>query len=143
MLKIQPTLTVFALALLLTTGASAETMKSLRGDNDLSAISEKPKKTYSVSAEGGFERSFKDQPPLIPHKSEKYRITLQNNECMKCHSEQNHKKENAPKIGDSHFIDRQDKKLTSVSPRRYFCRQCHVPQLLTGELIDNTHKKSE
>jgi cytochrome c-type protein NapB len=31
-------------------------------------------------------------------------------------------------ISITHFSDRDGQFLASVSPRRYFCTQCHVPQ---------------
>jgi cytochrome c-type protein NapB len=115
--------------------ASADVM-SLRGHAlDDSAKSVAKKKQMKVK--GGIERSYKDQPPMIPHSVEKDRITLKTNTCMKCHSEKNYEKEKAPKVGDSHFIDRDGKKLNKLSSRRYFCSQCHAPQLDTAPLVDN------
>ena len=34
----------------------------------------------------------------------------------------------APMVSITHFMDRDGQFLASVSPRRYFCTQCHVPQ---------------
>ena len=34
----------------------------------------------------------------------------------------------APMISITHFSDRDGQFLASVSPRRYFCTECHVPQ---------------
>ena len=34
----------------------------------------------------------------------------------------------APMVSITHFMDRDGQFLASVSPRRYFCIQCHVPQ---------------
>ena len=31
-------------------------------------------------------------------------------------------------VSITHFADRDGQFLASVSPRRYFCTQCHVPQ---------------
>lgn len=31
-------------------------------------------------------------------------------------------------VSITHFMDRDGQFLASVSPRRYFCVQCHVPQ---------------
>ena len=31
-------------------------------------------------------------------------------------------------VSITHFMDRDGQFLASVSPRRYFCNQCHVPQ---------------
>jgi cytochrome c-type protein NapB len=41
-------------------------------------------------------------------------------------------------LGVTHFADRDGQVLASVSPRRYFCNQCHVPQHDVRVPIDNT-----
>ncbi|MCB1961304.1 MAG: nitrate reductase cytochrome c-type subunit, partial [Rhodocyclaceae bacterium] len=33
--------------------------------------------------------------------------------------------------------------LSNISPRRYFCNQCHVPQFDAKPLVENTFKKAE
>ena len=111
----------------------AMSVESLRGDKPLDSKSE----------EGGYERNFEKQPPLIPHKVDKYRITLKNNGCLKCHSEKAYKKEKAPKVGDSHYITRDGKTLKHISKRRYFCNQCHVPQVNSDPLVENTYEGVE
>lgn len=121
----------------LSTATAGEKVASLRGAYDLQAESLKPAKKKIVSQEGGFERSYKQQPPMIPHKIDKYKITLKNNGCMKCHDEKNYKKEKAPLVGESHFIDRDGKKLDHLSSRRYFCNQCHAPQVDAQPLVKN------
>jgi len=119
------------------TAIAAEKVASLRGTHDLKAESLKPIRAKVVSQEGGFERSYKQQPPMIPHKIDKYRITLKNNGCMKCHDEKHYKKEKAPLVGKSHFISRDGKKLDHISSRRYFCNQCHAPQVDAKPLVEN------
>jgi len=120
-----------------TTATAGETVASLRGAYDLQAESKKPTKKKFVSQEGGFERSYKQQPPMLPHKIAKYRITLKNNGCLKCHEEKHYKKEKAPLVGESHFISRDGKKLDHISSRRYFCNQCHAPQVDAQPLVKN------
>jgi cytochrome c-type protein NapB len=88
--------------------------------------------------QGGIERSFKEQPPMIPHAVEKYEISLSLNGCLKCHSEETYQTEKAPKLGDSHYLDRDGKKLEKLSMRRYFCTQCHVVQFEGAPLVDNS-----
>ena len=41
-------------------------------------------------------------------------------------------------ISVTHFMDRDWQALATVSPRRYFCNQCHVVQLRTPEAVENT-----
>ncbi len=120
-----------------TTAFSAEKVASLRGTHDITAKSKKPSKKKLILEEGGFERSYKLQPPLIPHKVSKYRITIKNNGCLKCHDKKHHKREHAPMVGRSHFLTRDGKKLDHVSSRRWFCTQCHAPQLNARPLVKN------
>ncbi len=121
----------------------AMSVESLRGDKPLDAKSVKVGKYKVQSEEGGYERNFEKQPPLIPHKIDKYRITLKNNGCLKCHSEKAYKKEDAPKVGDSHYITRDGKTLKHISKRRYFCNQCHVPQVNSDPLVENVYEGVE
>jgi cytochrome c-type protein NapB len=85
-------------------------------------------------------RNFEQQPPLIPHKAEGYRIDAKTNRCLECHDRPFYKEEKAPKIGDSHYKDRDGKELTHVSSARYFCSQCHVPQANAAPLVANTFR---
>ncbi len=133
---ITTTATVFMLLLLPNTLSAG--VESLRGANPLDA----PAKIFSAKkqqkVEGGFERSWKQQPPPIPHEIDKDRISLRENTCLKCHSKENHEKEKAPEVGESHYVDRTGKKLTNISQRRWFCNQCHVPQVDAAPLVGST-----
>ena len=40
-------------------------------------------------------------------------------------------------ISVTHFVDRDGQVLATVSPRRYFCTQCHVPQTDAKPLVEN------
>ncbi len=77
------------------------------------------------------------QPPLIPHSIRNYEVSLNANKCLSCHSWKNAKQMGATKISVTHFISREDAVLADVSPRRYFCLQCHVPQADAKPLVDN------
>jgi len=83
-------------------------------------------------------RSYEQQPPLIPHKIDGYRIDFKVNRCLECHDRPFFKEENAPKIGDSHYRDRDGKELTHIWMGRYNCNQCHVPQVNAQPLVSNT-----
>lgn len=118
--------------------AVAGSVTSLRGDNALDADAVMFDKAKQEKAQGGFERAWELQPPTIPHGIEKDRISLRENTCMKCHSRENHEKEKAPAVGDSHFMTRDGEELKKVSTRRWFCSQCHVPQANLSPLVENT-----
>lgn len=85
-------------------------------------------------------RNYQKQPPLIPHSVKGYNITQNFNKCMDCHSKERAEETGATKVAKSHYLDREDKKLGNISPRRYFCMQCHVPQFDAKPLVDNIYK---
>lgn len=87
-----------------------------------------------------FEKAYRQQPPLIPHKIEKYQINLKVNQCMRCHDWPYNARENAPKISETHYKNRDGVALDKVARTRWFCTQCHVPQSDASALISNTFK---
>jgi len=91
---------------------------------------------------GGFDRAYRQQPPLIPHKVDGYQITATNNACMECHDWPANKKVNAPKISETHYVDRQGVRLDKVAGTRYFCQQCHAPQMDAQPLVNNTFENA-
>ena len=127
-----------ALAVSAAPGFAAEAVSSLRGDLEIPAASADIQRRKQETVTGGFERSWELQPPLIPHTIDKDRISLQENTCLRCHSEKNFEKEKAPKIGDSHYVTRDGSTQDTISSRRYFCSQCHVPQVDATPLVENT-----
>ena len=86
------------------------------------------------------QRNVQQQPPLIPHSVKGYNITQNFNKCMDCHSKERAEETGATKVAKSHYLDREDKKQSNMSPRRYFCMQCHVPQFDAKPLVANTYK---
>ncbi|AKU10141.1 diheme cytochrome c [Azoarcus sp. CIB] len=88
-------------------------------------------------------RDYVQQPPLIPHKVEGYEVTKNFNKCMDCHAWSRYQEFNATKVSLTHFKDRDGGELSNVSPRRYFCLQCHIPQTDAKPLVDNNFKRAE
>jgi len=74
-------------------------------------------------------RSYAMQPPTIPHKTENYQVDRFANRCMTCHARTRAPETQATPISLTHYIDRDGNFLADVSPRRYFCEQCHVVQM--------------
>ncbi|WP_278921650.1 MULTISPECIES: nitrate reductase cytochrome c-type subunit [Pseudophaeobacter] len=83
-------------------------------------------------------RAYPEQPPIIPHSIEGYQLTVNANRCMSCHKREHSLGAGAPMISITHYMTREAQMLADVSPRRYFCTQCHVPQADTAALIGNT-----
>ena len=59
---------------------------------------------------------------------------------MDCHAWNRARETGATKVSLTHFRDRDGTELTGVSPRRYFCLQCHVPQTDARPLVENTFR---
>jgi len=85
-------------------------------------------------------RDFVQQPPLIPHTIEGYAINKNFNKCLDCHAWSRAKESGATKISMTHFKGRDGLELSSVSPQRYFCNQCHVSQSDSAPLVGNSFK---
>lgn len=117
-------------------------VKSMRGTDVAATDNAQEAKAY-VGKKPGLQqkvaRTFSTQPPVIPHAVENFdEVTLEENQCMSCHSAATFEKKKAPKIGDSHFINpATGQKLAEGSMARYNCTQCHVPQIDAPPLVGN------
>ena len=87
------------------------------------------------------ESDYVYQPPLIPHSIRGYHTSLNVNKCLSCHSWKNAKEMGATKISVTHYENRDDQVLADMSPRRYFCLQCHVPQADAKPLVENDFQR--
>lgn len=146
-LNLKTTLAVLATAAFWTLAPQVhaqESVASLRGA-DVSKPDPAPEQIkYRGGRPGTQEKvapTFIGQPPVIPHAVVNFdEITLEENQCLSCHGQATYKEKNAPKVGDSHFFDRDGNKLTDTSARRYNCQQCHVPQVDAPPLVESNFK---
>jgi len=83
-------------------------------------------------------RAYPMQPPTIPHAIDGYQVDKNSNRCMLCHARANAATFQAPPVSVTHYMDRDDQFLATISPRRYFCSQCHVVQTDAPALVANT-----
>ena len=90
-----------------------------------------------------FVSEYVYQPPLIPHTIRGYELSTNANKCLSCHSFRRSAESGATKISVTHYETREGQVLADVSPRRYFCLQCHVVQADTDALIENTFRRVE
>ncbi len=115
-------------------------VSSLRGNNAIKEEAQKASVKQLPADRAPIMRNYFQQPPLIPHRVREYRITVNNNKCLSCHSWKNAKTYGATKISQTHFADRDGNAHSTVAARRYFCNQCHVPQVDAKPLVDNLFK---
>lgn len=131
------------LALLLGCGAFVTTLsataevQSLRGGNEIASHSNHATIHHWQDDREPITRDYLQQPPLIPHNTEGYEINVKSNKCLSCHSWTNYRKANATKVSLTHFESRDGQVLANISARRYFCTQCHVPQVNAPALVEN------
>jgi len=134
---------VLGAAMLVAQGARADSIESLRGQSLADEDSKVPVQKNWQRDRDPIVRDYVQQPPLIPHKIDGYKINLKFNKCLTCHSWANYKEAGATKISQTHFEDRDKHVLANVSARRYFCTQCHVPQVDAPPLVENTFRPIE
>lgn len=130
-----------ALAFAATTGSaqSAGLTQSLRGPTALDETGHAPDLERPATGKR-FDKAYRQQPPLIPHKIDSYQIDLQANQCLRCHDWPYNTREGAPKISETHYVGRNGVALDQVTRSRWFCNQCHVPQTDAPSLVRNTFK---
>ena len=59
---------------------------------------------------------------------------------MSCHARKRIEESQAPMISVTHYMDRDGNFLAKISPRRYFCNQCHVNQTASRITVENEFK---
>jgi cytochrome c-type protein NapB len=122
------------------TGQETE-IRSLRGAAEVEEAGD-PGKIHQQDTQNRFQRAYRQQPPMIPHKIDKYQINLKVNQCLRCHDWPYNVTENAPKVSETHYVDRNGVALNRVTQGRWFCIQCHMPQTRASTLVPNTFKSS-
>jgi nitrate reductase (cytochrome), electron transfer subunit len=128
----------FLVLVMLSSLANAQQHDPLRGPN--TSFEQEGKPAPLVNAENNDRkrvRSYAMQPPTIPHKIDNYQVDRFANVCMTCHSRTKAGETQATPVSITHYTDRDGNFLADVSPRRYFCTQCHVVQMETGEAVKN------
>lgn len=117
---------------------AAQTLTSgLRGPTPLDDEGPAPPMPPTRNTSEREVRNYPEQPPVIPHSIDGYQIDLQSNKCLSCHARARTAETQAPMISITHFMDRDGQFLASVSPRRFFCTECHVPQNVTNPPVSN------
>lgn len=121
----------------LTVVAADNNIDQLR-DADLSVEPKAPRMEEVENKDMRRQRNYPMQPPTIPHKIDGYPIDINSNKCLTCHSRHQVEDSQAPMISVTHYMDRDGNFLAEVSPRRYFCNQCHITQTTARPLVNNT-----
>jgi cytochrome c-type protein NapB len=118
-------------------GGPAGLRSGLRGNTPLQDEGPAPRLLPQANTDLREVRNYPEQPPVIPHTIEAYQLDANVNQCLSCHARSRTGESQAPMVSITHFMDRDGQFLASVSPRRYFCVQCHVPQLPVRPPVGN------
>ena len=132
------------LALLLACAATlshaAPLQDPLRGPTPVTGTTEPPRLGNAINDDNRLKRNYAQQPPVIPHRIDGYQVDRNFNKCLDCHAREKTALSQATPVSETHYIDRSGKRLEHISTRRYFCKQCHVPQENVPPLIGNSFR---
>ena len=124
--------------LALAQGTSPGLVNGLRGNTPLADESKPAPLAKTINDDQRRARSFPTQPPVIPHQTDNYQVDLRFNKCMDCHGRTRTAESGAPMVSVTHYQDRDGNIRQEISPRRYFCTACHVPQADVRLPVKNT-----
>ena len=134
----RPAALLLAALVALPAALAAETLIMNTRSTALAENPQAPPMRPEVNTDRRQVRNYPDQPPVIPHKVEGYVVDRNFNKCLTCHDRGAIEVSQAPMISITHYMDRDGQSLASVSPRRYFCNQCHVSQTDVLPPVANT-----
>lgn len=127
--------------------ATVEAVNSIRG-SDVSSVDVAPGNlVYAGKGPGEYrfiDRTFKGQPPLIPHSIDIYEISATENACMDCHiDDSDFKGKKMPAVSKAHLVAQASPGAEpELSKARWQCNSCHVPQVDAKPLVENDFKGS-
>ena len=113
-------------------------VNNLRGPTPLGEEAKPAPLPKPVNDDQRRARSYPAQPPVIPHQVDNYQVDLRFNKCMDCHGRSRTGESQAPMVSVTHYQDRDGQLRQEISPRRYFCTGCHVPQADVRPPVKNT-----
>ncbi|NCF26955.1 MAG: nitrate reductase cytochrome c-type subunit; periplasmic nitrate reductase electron transfer subunit [Gammaproteobacteria bacterium] len=119
------------------TAQEQDYVATLRGPTPLHEQPSAPPTPKVVEEDTKRQRSYPEQPPTIPHSIRDYQVDLNVNKCLGCHARHRTGESAAPMVSITHFMDRDGQFRAAVSPRRYFCNQCHVVENRVKPLVEN------
>lgn len=143
-MKMTLKLSLIALLSVATCWSTAQTVTALR-DSTVPSVDKAPAiQPYLGSKPGGhalIQRTFQQQPPLVPHKVEGFDdITSEDNACMDCHIHKEIRGQKIPQVKESHLVKPVNLDAPVLSNARWQCNSCHVPQIDAKPLVDNIFK---
>ena len=127
-----------AAGLVLAQPSKPTVVNGLRGPTPLAEETRPAPLPKTVNDDQRRARGYPAQPPVIPHQVDNYQVDLRFNKCMDCHGRARTAESQAPMVSITHYQDRGGEVRLEISPRRYFCTQCHVAQADVRLPVKNT-----
>jgi len=123
---------------------ASQQVNSMRG-SEVSAADQAPaERKYQGEMPGAqkiIKRTFKGQPPLIPHTTDNFdEITIADNPCLACHMSGEFNGKKIPKVAASHLLTAAAGAEPALDMTRWQCNSCHVAQVDAKPLVGNTFK---
>ncbi len=128
---------ILVLGAIAASARAEDSIATLRGTTPLTEQPKAPAMAKVVDSDVRRRRAYPEQPPTIPHSIRDYQVDLNANRCLTCHARKYTERSQAPMVSITHFMDRDGQFLATVSPRRYFCSQCHVVEHEARAPVDN------
>jgi cytochrome c-type protein NapB len=119
---------------------AAPVVDTMRGTTPVADSTKPPLMANVENNDVRRQRAYSMQPPTIPHKIDGYQVDRKFNRCLACHAREHTGESQAVPLSVTHYMDREGNVLGEISPRRYFCIQCHVTQVDAKPLVGNTFK---
>jgi cytochrome c-type protein NapB len=119
---------------------AADTIDAMRGATPVGEETNPPLLAPVENNDVRRQRAYSMQPPTIPHKIDGYQVDRNFNRCLDCHARERTQETQAVPLSVTHYMNRDGNVLAEVSPRRYFCIQCHVPQADAKPLVGNSFR---
>ncbi len=130
--------TALFLVMVFSVATAQRSIDAMRGDVSISDEVAPPRMAQEENTDIKRARNYPMQPPTVPHKTDGYQVDLNSNKCLSCHSRRRTEETQATMVSVTHYMDRDGNFLAEVSPRRYFCNQCHVTRTNARPLVENT-----
>lgn len=125
--------------------SAAQQVSAMRG-SDVTSVDKAPVEQPYVGSKPGAQalivRTFKEQPPLIPHKVDGFdEITSTDNACIDCHIHDQFRGQKIPRVKPSHLVKPASATAEpALDMKRWQCNSCHVPQIDAKPLVENVFK---
>lgn len=117
--------------------ASDLELDGIRGQAPFAAALAPAPLQSSLITDDRYPRISHEQPPLIPHRIDNYRVDGRTNDCLSCHAPVSTADAKGPPLSPSHVQARNGRPSDPVAAGHYFCTTCHLSQTVAEPPLGN------